>query len=415
MGKNLEKIIKTRLNNELDSQIPKHQFGFRQNASTIHPLIIMTSNIQTNNIIGNKSGAIYLDLTKAFDSVWHKGLLFKLHHSNCPNYILWFLKDFLEGRKSKIKINNSYSSLYENEQGVPQGSPLSPILFNIFCHDITNNHHQTHNVESYLLQFADDVAWVAHAKTTAEMINALQSSTNETIQWCNNWRLKINPDKSQLIIFNHNISDTSPTLQISNHRLRPLTSVKYLGIKLDQKLNFNSHTKEMKKKMITRVKHFRSLTYKNQGISTKTASKIYKMICRPIMEYGFILYNTCKRPALNNIEVAERSSLRKITKLRHPNNPLHNISNNALYEKTGIQPILTRFKELTKKCSQSQNLLALIQPFTIQLRGDIIRRRRNPERTLIELITGIRSSRTMKNLIGVQVELWHRILCVYNT
>lgn len=212
IGKNLEKIIKLRINNELDDQIPKNQFGFRQNSSTIHPLIIMTSNIQTNSIIGNKSAAVYIDLTKAFDSVWHKGLLFKLHHTNCPNYILWFLKDFLEGRKTKIKINTSFSNPYENEQGVPQGSPLSPILFNIFCYDILNNHQQTHNVQSYLLQFADDISWVAHGKTIEQTIDTLQLSTNETIQWCNRWRLKINPNKSQLMIFNHNISDTSSAL-----------------------------------------------------------------------------------------------------------------------------------------------------------------------------------------------------------
>lgn len=387
IGKNLEKILKKRLSNEIDQHIPQNQFGFRQKSSTIHPLVIITSNVQASSIIGSKSAAIFIDLTKAFDSVWHRGLLYKLHHANCPIYMLWLLKEFLEGRKTRIKINTSVSDTFTNEQGVPQGSPLSPFLFNIFCYDILPNERPANHNKSYLLQFADDIAWVAHGKTLRQTMEALQHSANNTIRWCNNWRLKINPDKSQLIIFNNRISEATPTIQIINNILSPSATVKYLGIKLDNKLNFNSHTKDMKRKMISRAKHFRSLTYKNEGISMTTATKIYKMICRPIIEYGSILFSTCRKPALNNIEVAERSSIRRITKIRHPHNSLHNIRNNLLYERTGIEPILIRFRKLSKKYAQSEEFHSTIQPFTIQIPEDVTRRRTHPERTLLEVLS----------------------------
>ena len=91
--------------------------------------------------------------------------------------------------------------------------------------------------------------------------------------------------------------------------IKPQAFAKYLGIEIDNKLNFNRHTKIIKKKIITRVRHFRALTYNREGINLKTATNIYKMICRPMLDYGHTLLLNCRLPALRNIETAERQSL----------------------------------------------------------------------------------------------------------
>lgn len=209
---------------------------------------------------------------------------------------------------------------------------------------------QSINQQSYILQFADDNELVSHGKSLTETMENLQNLTDKTIFWMEKWRTTSNPNKSHLIIFNHKITNNSPTINLLQHTLQPSSSCKYLGINIDSKLNFNLQTKLCKQSILTRSRHFRNLTYKNEGIDTHTACKIYKMICRPILEYGFVLFGNCRKPALRNMEVGERSSMRKITKIRHPNNPLHNPSNHLLYQKTNIEPILSRLQTFKKIC-----------------------------------------------------------------
>jgi hypothetical protein len=131
----------------------------------------------------------------------------------------------------------------------------------------------------------------------------------------------------------------------------PCRVVKYLGVNIDAKLNFNKHTEVVKQNAIARAKHFRNLTYKNRGINNTTAAKIYKMLCRLMLEYGALLLLKTKNPAKRRVEVAETTCLRKITKMRHLNNPLHNPSNAFLYNKLAIlvEPIVHRIVTRLKR------------------------------------------------------------------
>lgn len=386
LGKLFEKIIRNRLNELVKEKIPIFQYGFKQKSSTIHPLTILTSNIQTAKHSNLKSAAIFLDIKKAFDCVWHRGLLFKLRSMDIPDYLIHLIKNFLENRRLQIKINNTYSREFTAEQGVPQGSPLSPLLYNIYCHDILTL--QEPNKSLYILQYADDTALISHNKNLTITVEKLQTLMDNTQSWFNKWRLQPNPTKSQFMIFNHTPKNSSPTVSITNHLLKPLTSIKYLGIHLDNKLNFNLQTKIIKKRTTSRAKHFRCLTYKNKGINTSIASKIYKTICRPILEYAHVLYLNCRKPALKNIQVAETSTLRTITKMRHPTNSLHNPTNELLYRKTKIQPIQERLTKLSTKFASRIHNLELMQPLLIT-RDRNHPKYRYPEKTLQEILTSL--------------------------
>ena len=206
------------------------------------------------------------------------------------------------------------------EQGLPQGSALSPVLYNIYCYDIFSNEIDS---EAHILQYADDTALISHDKTLNNTISKLQTMINDTEKWFEKWRLQLNPAKAHLLIFNHRISANSPTISILNSRIQPSANTRYLGIELDQKCNLKQHTKLLKQRIITRAKYFRSLTYKNEGISTQNAAKIYKSICRPLLEFGHTLYLNCRKYIRKTIQVAETSALRVITKIRHPRNPMH--------------------------------------------------------------------------------------------
>ena len=247
LGKNLEKIIKNIIERSIGHCIPGYQFGFKSKCSTIHPLTILINNIETTKLNGHKTVALFMDICKAFDSVWHKGLIYKLYQRRCPKYIILLIDSLLQNRKLKVKIQNTHSNEFTPEQGLPQGSPLSPLLYNIYCSDMYDQNVEHISQEQYLLQYADDTTLVAHGNALGNAMEKLQNLTNKTMSWFNKWRLKPNPTKSHLIIFFHNTSGTSPTLRMYNHTIQPETSAKYLGMTIDHKINFNCHTKNVKK------------------------------------------------------------------------------------------------------------------------------------------------------------------------
>ena len=294
------------------------------------------------------------------------------------------LVSLLSERKLTVKIQDKTSYIFTPYQGLPQGSPLSPFLYNVYCADIYNQDPQQFNIDSYILQYADDTVLIAHDKTILTAANKLQALSLSLMQWFCKWRMKPNPSKSKLIFFNHTTNANSPKIRLFNHQLSPVPSVKYLGMQLDNKINYNKHTQQTKNKTIARANHFRCLSRKNDGINIHTKSKIYKMICRPLIEYGHVVYQNLKPRAWKNLQVAETTSLRTITKLRHPNNPLHNPPNHLLYETTKVLPIQQRMGFLNQKFRQKPDNLALINPYCIRRNIPQRTQHLHPERTLWE-------------------------------
>lgn len=389
IGKNFEKLIKKKIEESVGHRIPDYQFGFKPKCSTLHPLVTLVNNIETTKLNGGKTTALFIDIEKAFDSIWHKGIIYKLYKLDCPKYIILLVDCFLKNRRLKVKVSTSFSYEFTPEQGLPQGSPLSPLLYNIFCADMyyhPYNEEQHFSHSAYILQYADDTTLISHNTSIVTATQNLQNLIQKTTIWFNKWRLKPNPAKSRFIIFNHNPGPNSPTLNMYNHLLYPKTSTKYLGIIIDHKINFNSHTAQIKRNIISRSKHFRCLVHKKGGINIQTASKIYKTICRPMIEYGHVLFQNCKKPAIQKLMVAETSALRLITKIRHPNNPLHNPPNQLLYQLTNIEPIQERLTTLSRRFSQNVQNKELIDTLCARREPNGRARLIHPSRTLWEII-----------------------------
>lgn len=386
LGKNLEKIIKNRLEKSIGHRIPGYQFGFRDHRATVHPLAVLKNNVETSKINKEHTAAIFLDISKAFDSAWFKGLIFKLDRLKCPKYLIYIVISFLTQRMLRVKVQEKISNEFTTQQGIPQGSPLSPFLYNVYCYDIYHEDPLHFSKDKYILQYADDTTLVAHDNNMTGTIEKLQELSDSVTTWFNKWRLKPNPRKSHLIIFFHTPSPTSPTVNIYNHILHPESSVRYLGVTIDNKINFNLHTKNVKKNTIARARHFRSLSKKESGINIRTKTQIYKMICRPLIEYGNILFLNLKNPAMKNLKVAETSAIRNITNIRHPNNQLHNPPNMLLYQMTQVQPIEERLAKLASNFKEVPMNRDIISPYCIRRNHQNGYPYRRPMQTLWENI-----------------------------
>ena len=157
LGKLVERLIKKRLYEFLESKdlLVKQQSGFRNKKGAADNLIFFTQKISETLNKGKKACGIFFDISKAFDKVWHNGLIHKLIKLNVPSYILKYIIDFLKDRKSNVSVGESLSEFFRILCSVPQGSVLGPLLFLIFINDIPLN-DQKHI--SYSSLFADDLA-----------------------------------------------------------------------------------------------------------------------------------------------------------------------------------------------------------------------------------------------------------------
>jgi retron-type reverse transcriptase len=151
IGKVVERIINARLMRFLEAfnLISKMQSGFRKGRSTKDNLLFLTQKVTEAMARGKKCLAIFFDIAKAFDKVWHDELIYKMIKLGVPRYIILWVKIFLTNRNFKVRVNECLSPSSPISAGVPQGAPLRPILFSIFINDIPL--HNERNI-SYFLQ-----------------------------------------------------------------------------------------------------------------------------------------------------------------------------------------------------------------------------------------------------------------------
>lgn len=159
---------------------------------------------------------------------------------NVPNYIVKMIYSFLFNRTCQVNINGKTSAKFNVPAGVPQGSSLSPVLYNIFTSDLTVPDNGTD-----IALYADDTAIYSSAKYPEDIIRALQQSLNHMKKYFETWKIKINGLKTQAAFFTRRIAHQYlpiTDLMFDNNSISWENSLKYLGVCLDKKLTFKEHT-----------------------------------------------------------------------------------------------------------------------------------------------------------------------------
>ncbi len=306
-AKILEKLIANRLTWYLTKNkiITNNQLGFQKGHNCLDLVAKLVRDVEVSLSNGKVTIAIFIDFMRAFDLVWVDGLLLKLTNLGIPPLLLSWIDSFLHDRKYKVKINNSFSSVYSLDNGTPQGSCLSPILFLIMMNDFPKLHS---SVCSGF--FADDSTIWESGSSLPAMEKTLQSSLNIIGDWCKTWGFVINTDKTEAILFNRKKNLTNiPKLYINNSLIKFKPLVKMLGMTLDCKLHWKEHIIDIKKRTDKSLNILRQLTHNEWSCSKSALLSFYKSTILSKIQYGDFLYAKAATVHLKQLDSIQYKSL----------------------------------------------------------------------------------------------------------
>ena len=231
LGKIMEVIVNKAMLYYLESnnKISAAQSGFRKKDSTVCQLISIIHMLLTNCASKKATHAVFLDISKAFDSVWHDRLITKLSNIGINGRLLYWLEDYLKGRSICVAIEGKMSNWYPINAGVPQGAILAPLLFLVFINDLPEL------LESLAKMYADDTSLFSSELDP----NVLQNDLTQIERWATQNDVTFNADKTKYMLFSKGRPADEPhQYTFYDKTLEPVKKHKHLGVTLSNKMSW---------------------------------------------------------------------------------------------------------------------------------------------------------------------------------
>lgn len=319
-GKLLEKILLGRLWLAADDLgIPRdNQFGFKRGHSTSHALMALGTHVSRALNRRNITIAVSLDFARAFDSVWHDGIVYKLLSLGFDRNLSRIIADFLRNRTFRVRVGEVFSSARDVIAGVPQGSLLGPMLYNIFVSDIP-----LPPSGDLLLLYADDIL-VAASGACASAVNSRLNSFLEVLSgYFLRWRLRLNVAKCEGLIFKgkrkylfRSSRGFIPTLRIGEQTIAIRDRFKYLGVIFQENFEFYRHIDQILAKVKGIFATYLKVMRCGRGLSDRVRLLIYKQIIRPIIAYAFPVWFGISSHQMERLRIWEARILASCLGLR---------------------------------------------------------------------------------------------------
>jgi hypothetical protein len=304
ISKIFESIVSDQMNDFFGNILSSLLSAYRAKYSSNNVLLLFVENIRKALDNNHHVGCILMDLSKAFDCLNHKLLLAKLQAYGVSPEACLFLNSYLSNRKQRVKIQNHYSSWKDLKIGVPQGSILGPLLFNIFINDIFLAINP--NVELY--NYADDNTLVFSHPNKDVMKTTLESASKQAIEWFSLNGMKANPNKFQALYLNKRHTSDA-TFNIEQSVISPEESVKLLGVEFDNDLSFNNHVNNICSKASKQINALRRISH----LLTKDSKlTIYNSFINSTLNYCPIVYNTFTKTSFQQLEKIQKRALRLV-------------------------------------------------------------------------------------------------------
>ncbi len=244
---------------------------------------------------------IYLDISKAFDTVVHSKLLVKMEAYGIAGNLLSWFRDYLNGRLQRIRVGTSHSDWSKALSGVPQGSVLGPLLFLIYINDLSET---AVNVSRQL--FADDLKLFNHVDTS-NGTRELQVALDKVFQWTNENQLDLAAEKCKILHVGTKNRQTE--YYINDRRLEPVNQMRDLGVIITDDLRFRAHCEYIARKASLRASSiFRGFECHN----TEFLMRMFDTFVLPVLEYASVIWNPAAKIEIDLIERIQRRFTKRL-------------------------------------------------------------------------------------------------------
>ena len=310
-SKILERIMYNRLYNYLDQNnlLYSKQFGFRSGHSTDHPLIDLVDSIYRSFNESKYTLGVFIDLSKAFDTVDHDILLSKLElYGVRGNHLEWF-KSYLSNRQQYVEVEGKKTGYLGIKCGVPQGSILGPLLFLIYVNDLY--------ISSKVLEpimFADDTNLFFSHKNIKELFRIVNFELEKICTWFKVNKLSLNEGKTKYTLFHKstdkdNIPLKLPKLTMNEKEISRTNCIKFLGVLFDENLTWKSHINLIENKIAKNI----GILYKARYTVNQCGLRsLYYSFIHSYLNYGNIVWASTNRTKLKRLASKQREAIRII-------------------------------------------------------------------------------------------------------
>jgi ribonuclease HI len=303
----MEKMVANRLQWYLESNnfFTKNQSGFRKYRSTIDQILKLQDTILKK--LKNKDSvlAVFIDFERAYDMLHVPTLLRKLQKMGITGNTINWIENFLSNRTFQVKVASELSKKLFQQNGTPQGSVISPLLFLIMINDIPSG---PEGVEMSL--FADDSAVYMGHRNIKNLVDNIQQSVNIIHNWCNKNGFKISLNKTTAVLFTKKRHLPVININIDQNVIKMENKAKFLGIIFDRKLTWKPHIDYIIERCKKRLNLMRAVSGNQWGASKRSLLTIYKALIRSIIDYGDVAYSSACKSHLNKISVIQTEALR---------------------------------------------------------------------------------------------------------
>ena len=302
VGKIFERILNEQIWKHLETHklLSDVQFGFRHQRSSADLLALLTEHISKVLDQRGESRSVALDISKAFDRVWHAGLLHKLSSYGIDEKFLSLIASFLSDRSMSVVVNGCRSQPCQVNAGVPQGSILGPTLFLLYINDLPEN------VLSKIVLYADDATLFDSATASRSDSNSrsglcsrLDADLLSIERWGAKWLVNFNSSKTQDLQHSRLRREAMPDLSMSNEKIRSVSSSSILGVTIAHDLSWATQIRNIGKRASQRI----GSLYRSRSFLTPEACLyLYKSTIRPIMEYCCHLWSGAPKSHLSFLD-----------------------------------------------------------------------------------------------------------------
>ena len=272
--------------------------GFKELDSAINQLLFIVDKIHKALEAGKEICLVFLDVSKAFDRVWHSGLLHKARCMGIEGRLFDWLCNYLSDRKIRVVLNGQKSEWKNTTAGVPQGSILGPLLFLIFVNDITDG------IETDIHLFADDTSLMEIIENYNDSYAKMNRDLQRLNTWADKWLVTFNAAKTVYLKISRKVNAApNPILQLNGENIKEVNSHKHLGLIFNDSLTWSNHIDSLVTKASKCVGLLRRICYE---VPRDCLETLYKSMILPILEYGDIIYDGSSDLLMDRLEKVQR-------------------------------------------------------------------------------------------------------------